>query len=190
MAALASAGMGATSEQLTFAAAAAEVDQRAYLADNAKECGNSKFKAGKYADAIDWYDKGLVEVDVLMTHANALTHAAANDGQPLNKKSRKLVKRAKLLHAQLNSNRCKALCKVGRWGDARAAAATVRAADPTHEGAIKFGAHAALGEGDASGPEWDLLRNYALTHPEDAEAQELAAQWEELTEGVAPALLR
>ena len=169
-------------------AAMAEAEQRVYLAENAKKCGNDKFKAGKHADALDWYDQGISEVDVLMAHVATLTRASAAGTLKLNKKSRKLVKTANTLHAALHSNRCKALCKVGRWEDARAAAATVRAVSPDHEGSIKAGAHAALGARDAGASEWDLLRNFALTHPDDAEAQDLAAAWEELSGGVAPAL--
>ena len=159
-----------------------------YLAENAKKCGNDKFKGGNFADAIDWYDTGLKSVDGLMQQVSELQRHAAQGKIQLNKAMRKDMKKTKLLHAHLNCNRCKALCKVGRWGEARMAAATVREVSPEYDGAIKAGAHAALGEGDAGAKEWDSLRNYALKHPEDDEAQDLVASWEALSGGVSPAL--
>ena len=151
-----------------------------YLAENAKACGNDKFKAGKYADALDWYDKGIAQLDLLLQEGSELTKHAARGDLELSRAQLKAMKKTELLHAQIHTNKCKALCKVGRFGEARAAAAVARDRDPKYAAAIKAGAHAALDDGDAAGREWDVLRNYALRTPEDSEAQLLAEAWEEL----------
>ena len=102
----------------------------------------------------------------------------------MTRKAKKHVGAARKAHGALCANRCRALCKLERWAEAREAAATLRDVDPSHAAGVVGGARAALGLGDATGPEWDPLRAHALSHPEDHEARALVARWEELRDGL------
>tara|TARA_B100000405_G_scaffold46376_1_gene30492 strand:+ start:16 stop:555 length:540 start_codon:yes stop_codon:yes gene_type:complete len=150
-----------------------------FKAENAKAVGNEKFQAGGFADALDWYDRSLKLIDdVLSTGADYERHAKYG-GPELLRCHRKALKQARQLQVKVHCNRCKTLAKVGRFAEARAAAAAVRALDPENATAIKAGAHAAVAMEDAAGAEWDVLRNYAIRNPGDVEAAGLVAIWEE-----------
>ena len=115
-----------------------------FKAENAKAVGNEKFQAGGFADALDWYDRSLKLIDdVLSTGADYERHAKYG-GPELLRCHRKALKQARQLQVKVHCNRCKTLAKVGRFAEARAAAAAVRALDPENATAIKAGAHAAV----------------------------------------------
>lgn len=149
------------------------------VAAKLKEYGNDLFRKGRFNNAIDCYDGAAHRVQVAHDACAELRREEKKGTVPFGKEERAFEADAILLHAQIHTNRAKALIKLSRWEDARQAAQRARLKVPDFKAAIKAGAAAALAAKDLKGKEFDILRHYAARFSDDSEAAALVAAWEE-----------